>query len=222
MKNSLQGLTKKWHGLPIWAWAVVAAVVLYFGYRWYKNRTPAAAANPAGSGTATAADPNAGSTGALGGLPGSGDSGGGGGTFTPTPSDVPLTGQNPVPDVTVIPGEIPTIPSNNPVPAAPAPRVGTTAKASVNPTTTAKQKAPRVVATKTIPAKTGASAQIPGNLASDFPTGVGVTGYGAAPVKAPVTAKSTPAPVKIEAGSAAPSKARKVPLTRTKANPNAT
>ncbi len=206
--NSLKGLTKKWHGLPLWAWAAVGAVVLYFGYRWYKNRTPAAAANPAGTGTATVPTDQGTPDSGLGGL-GGGDSGGGGGTFTPTQGDQPLTGSTP-PEINIFnPGNVPTIPSNGPVPVPSGSN------------TTGKQAITRKVATKVIPAKTGAAAK-PQPRASDVPTGVGPTGYGAVPSKTPVTAKSTPVPVKIEAGSAAPSKKRAKPLTRNQANPNAT
>lgn len=31
-------LTKKWHGIPVWALALGTAIFLYFGYKWYKNR----------------------------------------------------------------------------------------------------------------------------------------------------------------------------------------
>lgn len=46
----LKGLTKKGPGgIPIWIYAVMTAVVLYFGYRWYKNRGNSAS-NSSGSG----------------------------------------------------------------------------------------------------------------------------------------------------------------------------
>lgn len=30
---------KKELGLPMWAWALIVAVVVYFGYRWYQGRS---------------------------------------------------------------------------------------------------------------------------------------------------------------------------------------
>ena len=43
---NLEWLKKKELGLPLWAWAGITAVVVYFGYRWYSRRS-------GGSGTAT-------------------------------------------------------------------------------------------------------------------------------------------------------------------------
>jgi hypothetical protein len=44
--GSLKGtLTKKWHGIPVWALALGTALALYLFYHWYKNRTPSTAAS---------------------------------------------------------------------------------------------------------------------------------------------------------------------------------
>lgn len=36
---SFDWLKRKELGLPLWAWAGITAVVVYFGYRWYSNRS---------------------------------------------------------------------------------------------------------------------------------------------------------------------------------------
>lgn len=35
---NLQSLNQKWHGVPIWAWAALVAIVGFFVYRRLKNR----------------------------------------------------------------------------------------------------------------------------------------------------------------------------------------
>jgi hypothetical protein len=45
---NLQSLNQKWHGVPIWAWAAIVAVVGFFAYRYMKNR---------GSGGSSASSP---------------------------------------------------------------------------------------------------------------------------------------------------------------------
>ncbi len=41
---NLDSLTKKWHGLPVWAWAAISAVGLYLIYYLYKKRSGTTAA----------------------------------------------------------------------------------------------------------------------------------------------------------------------------------
>lgn len=88
----LKQFTKKWHGLPIWAWAAIAAGVLVLGFLYIKKRqgtSSSAASSPAASTADTSGDS----------LPLSSLSGGGG--FTPdstqsSPGRSHWTGGNPV------------------------------------------------------------------------------------------------------------------------------
>lgn len=90
----MHGLTKKWHGLPVWAWAAIASVVLFGVYYLYKKRA-------SGSSSASAGAPT--DAGDSSGLD-SGDSGdsGSGGTLS-TPDNTQLPANNPFPDI-IVPG----------------------------------------------------------------------------------------------------------------------
>lgn len=92
------GLSKSWHGAPVWVWAAGGGLVLVGAYRVWKARKGAASTTPAGSGML---DPNAsygppagggsyGGGGSGGGSSGSGGSAGAAGT--PTGSGLPAGG----------------------------------------------------------------------------------------------------------------------------------
>lgn len=42
---NLQSLNQKWHGVPIWAWAAMVAVIGFFVYRRLKNRGSGGSSN---------------------------------------------------------------------------------------------------------------------------------------------------------------------------------
>lgn len=65
----MKSLTRKWHGLPIWAWAAIVAVMLFLLYRYFQGRS---------SGTAASTSPTAAQTdtGAASGSPAAGGSAG--------------------------------------------------------------------------------------------------------------------------------------------------
>jgi hypothetical protein len=42
---NLQSLNQKWHGVPIWAWAILVAVIGFFVYRKLKDRGSGGSSN---------------------------------------------------------------------------------------------------------------------------------------------------------------------------------
>lgn len=195
--------TKKW-GLPLWAWAIVVAVVGYFAYRWYQNRSgSSAAANPAAS---TAGTTGADQSGLVGYPGGSGDSGGGSPFFPQqNPPPVEIIGSssvqpaNPNESIATLSSVAPNqnfggantantgvatksagVKANNPLPFLGTP--------SVVDTTTGKVAA----VVYNTPPKVTANIQ-----AGDFPSGGSYQAPATPPAKSPVTKKSTPTSVEI-------------------------
>ena len=115
------GLSAKWHGLPIYVWAIGGAAGAYLLYRWYQNRSA--------SSTTAAATPATGASVPTSGLgyAGTGSSGGGGGGFPFAPyAPSGLTTQTPTP--TPQPAPAPAVGTSTPLyspAAAPAPSVST-------------------------------------------------------------------------------------------------
>lgn len=91
----MHSLTKKWHGLPVWAWAAIASVILFGVYYLYKKRTNSSAstnATPTDAGSASSLLPDD-----------SGDSGSGGTLSTPD-ANTQLPANNPTPEEIINPG----------------------------------------------------------------------------------------------------------------------
>lgn len=42
---NLENLNRKWHGVPVWAWAAITLIVLYLGYRMLKHRGSGGSSN---------------------------------------------------------------------------------------------------------------------------------------------------------------------------------
>lgn len=110
---------KKYGPLPVWAWAIIAAVVGYLAYRWYRNRSSSSTSAPAATTDTTP------STGLI-----PDNSGGAGGLSVPnsTPTEVtgPTTTDFTIPPDTTGTDTTNTTPSPDPSTVAPNPTVTVT------------------------------------------------------------------------------------------------
>lgn len=204
MGKYLQGLTKKWHGLPIWAWAAIVGLVLYLGYRWYSSRNSSSSSNATPSTAAASAQ----TPDTSGGYPlASGD--GGGSSFIPPQTDQPLTGNN-TSGGYPFGGGFGLSGSRFEIPSSPPQIIVNNIQPKTNATKTAAVKAPN---SQLIQPKTAAASKvvIPASIKSTPLTKAQIEAYvppageqqlhaeegthTTVPAKAPVTAKTTPAPV---------------------------
>ena len=169
---NLKFLTQKKWGLPVWAWAIIASVIIFGVYYFYKKRAASSSSTPAT--TDTTGDTS-------GDIPispyfpgGSGDSGGGGSFFSP-----PATDTNPPPAVEIItanPGPTPTTSTTPPS----SPSASLTAHATIS--------SPGVV--NTVPGGGEAFTTLPGQTASSINNAIEGSGP---PIKTTST-KTIPGP----------------------------
>ena len=226
MGKYLKGLTKKWHGLPIWAWAAIAGLVLYLGYRWYRNRNPSSANATPNSASSAVQTPD--SSGGYNQQP-SGDSGGGSGSFFPPQSDQPLANNGYTDPYAGLSAILPYLTQFGGQYSPPPQLVTDSTQSTTNTSRTAAVKASSSTITQgktanptvaTVPNVFTPSVKVPTTTASGaaaVATGKTAINTQAArnlageatitptkiPAKAPVTAKSAPAPVKVTQPSGA-------------------